>query len=82
MNITPPKNDGTTIYKLTVPPDVPVDGFWSISLYTPKATSQPTISTPTRSTTLPPADADGSVDDPIRRLQRQDSQLPADHARA
>lgn len=32
LNITPPKNDGTTIYKLRVK-DVPVDGFWSISLY-------------------------------------------------
>lgn len=32
LNFTPPKNDGNTIYKLTVK-DVPVDGFWSISLY-------------------------------------------------
>jgi hypothetical protein len=32
LNITPSKNDGTTIYKLSVK-DVPVDGFWSISLY-------------------------------------------------
>lgn len=30
--VTPPKNDGKTIYKLTVK-DVPVDGFWSISVY-------------------------------------------------
>jgi len=32
LNITPSKNDGTTIYKLNVK-DVPVDGFWSITLY-------------------------------------------------
>jgi hypothetical protein len=32
LNITPAKNDGETIYKLSVK-DVPVDGFWSISLY-------------------------------------------------
>jgi hypothetical protein len=32
LNFTPPKNDGKTIYKLDVK-DVPVDGFWSISLY-------------------------------------------------
>jgi hypothetical protein len=32
LNITPPKNDGTTVYKLTVK-DVPVNAFWSISLY-------------------------------------------------
>jgi hypothetical protein len=32
LNFTPPKNDGNTVYKLNVK-DVPVDGFWSISLY-------------------------------------------------
>jgi hypothetical protein len=32
LNFTPPKNDGQTLYKLNVK-DVPVDGFWSISLY-------------------------------------------------
>lgn len=32
LNVVPSKNDGTTVYKLVVK-DVPVDGFWSISLY-------------------------------------------------
>jgi len=32
LNFTPAKNDGTTIYKLNVK-NVPVDGFWSISVY-------------------------------------------------
>ena len=32
LNVTPRKNDGKTLYKLNVK-DVPVDGFWSISLY-------------------------------------------------
>jgi hypothetical protein len=32
LSFTPAKNDGTTIYKLKVG-DVPVDAFWSISLY-------------------------------------------------
>lgn len=32
INVTPRQNDGKTIHKLTVK-DVPVDGFWSISLY-------------------------------------------------
>ena len=32
LNITPPKNDGATIYKLNVK-NVPVDAFWSVSLY-------------------------------------------------
>jgi hypothetical protein len=33
INVTPAKNDGKTVHKLTVKDDVPVDGFWSISLY-------------------------------------------------
>ena len=32
LNVAPSKNDGTMIYKLNVK-DVPVDGFWSITLY-------------------------------------------------
>jgi hypothetical protein len=32
LNITPPKNDGTAVYKLKVK-DVPVDAFWSVSVY-------------------------------------------------
>ena len=30
--VTPAKNDGTTVYKLNVK-NVPVDGFWSVSVY-------------------------------------------------
>ena len=33
LNVTPTRNDGETIYRLIVPADVPVDGFWSISRY-------------------------------------------------
>jgi len=32
LNVTPERNDGSTAYRLDVK-DVPVDGFWSISLY-------------------------------------------------
>jgi hypothetical protein len=35
VNFTPTENDGRTIYKLTAK-NVPVDGFWSISLYNAK----------------------------------------------
>ena len=31
--VTPKKNDGKTPYVLTVPKDVPVDGFWSVTVY-------------------------------------------------
>src|SRR5438477_1907721 len=33
LNVTPSKNDGKAVYKLIVPSDVPVDGFWSITVY-------------------------------------------------
>jgi hypothetical protein len=32
LNVTPAKNDGNTVYKLRVK-DVPVDAFWSVSVY-------------------------------------------------
>ena len=28
-----PRNDGKTVYRLSVPANVPVDGFWSVSVY-------------------------------------------------
>ena len=31
-----PKSDGKTIYKLNIPAEVPVDGFWSITVYNAK----------------------------------------------
>jgi hypothetical protein len=40
LNVTPSKNDGTTIYKLDVK-DVPVDGVWSISLYNAQGYFEP-----------------------------------------
>jgi hypothetical protein len=36
LNIVPKQNDGKTVYQLHVANDVPVDGFWSISLYNGK----------------------------------------------
>ena len=35
LNVTPRRNDGTTVYRLTVK-SVPVDGFWSVSVYDPE----------------------------------------------
>ena len=32
LNVTPTRNDGTTVYRLNVK-DVPVDGFWSVIVY-------------------------------------------------
>ena len=35
LNVTPARNDGITVYRL-VARDVPVDGFWSVSVYDAK----------------------------------------------
>lgn len=40
LNVTPGKNDGKTKYRLTVR-EVPVDGFWSISVYNAKGYFEP-----------------------------------------
>jgi hypothetical protein len=40
LPLTPARNDGVTIHKLTVK-DVPVDGFWSITVYNPEGYLEP-----------------------------------------
>jgi hypothetical protein len=40
LPITPARNDGTDVYKLTVG-DVPVDGFWSLTVYNSEGYLQP-----------------------------------------
>ena len=40
LNVNPSRNDGKTVYKLTVANDVPVDGFWSITVYDVKGRFQ------------------------------------------
>ncbi len=40
LPITPARNDGKTMYKLTVG-DVPVDGFWSLTVYNSEGYLQP-----------------------------------------
>ena len=33
LNVTPTRNDGSTVYKLNVPAKVPVNAFWSVIVY-------------------------------------------------
>jgi hypothetical protein len=61
LNVTPKENDGKATYRLTVK-DVPVDGFWSISVYDAKGYFEPN---PENAYTLnnltAKQDADGSI---------------------
>ena len=76
------QNDGTTVYRLKVK-DVPVDGFWSISVYNAEGYFQKNAyDAYSLNNITAKKGADGSVADPVRRLRRQDRELPADHARA
>lgn len=40
LPITPERNDGTTVYRLTVG-EVPVDGFWSVTVYNSEGYMEP-----------------------------------------
>jgi hypothetical protein len=40
LNVVPVLNDGKTIYRLSVK-DVPVDGFWSVSVYNSQGYFEP-----------------------------------------
>jgi hypothetical protein len=61
LNVSPPKNDGKTVYKLHVR-DVPVDGLWSISVYNDKGYFEPNSqNTYTLNNLTAKANADGSI---------------------
>ena len=78
LNVTPPKNDGKTIYRLTVK-DVPVDGFWSVSVYNAEGYFEKNQYNAYSLNNITAKKSDGRLDrDPVRRLRRQDSELPAD----
>ncbi len=59
---------------------MPVDGFWSISLYNAEGyfEKNPDNAYALNNLTATKS-ADGSTVDPVRRLRRQDPKLPADH---
>jgi hypothetical protein len=61
LNVTPMRNDGKTIYKLDVK-DVPVDGFWSISVYDAKGRFEPNpLNAYSLNNITAKADEDGSI---------------------
>ena len=60
LNCVPEKNDGKTIYKMTVK-DVPVDGFWSVSLYNAKVSQKNQFDAYTLNNITSKKGPDGSV---------------------
>jgi hypothetical protein len=61
LNFTPEKNDGKTVYRLDVK-DVPVDGFWSVSVYNARGYFEPNPENAyTLNNTTAKKNADGSV---------------------
>ncbi len=58
--------DGSKTYKMTMPPNVPVALFWSVTLYDPwtrcELQSRPYPSTSSQRTPAPTTNADGSID--------------------
>ena len=60
--VIPAKNDGKTVHKLTLKGDVPVDGFWSISVYGDDGYFKPNVRNAySINTVSAKRDADGSV---------------------
>ena len=75
----PARNDGKTNYKLTVK-DVPVDAFWSVSLYNAEGYYEKNPYNAYSINSITGEEKCGWLDrDPVRRLRRQDPELPADH---
>jgi hypothetical protein len=62
LNVAPAKNDGKTVYRLKVK-DVPVDGFWSVSVYNAKGYFEPNpLNAYSLNNITAKAEGDGSID--------------------
>ena len=80
LNFYPAMNDGKTPYTLTVK-DVPVDGFWSVSLYNGKGYYvQNKYNAYALNNVTAKKSADVKLHHPFRQ-RSQATQLPADHGR-
>jgi Protein of unknown function (DUF1214) len=81
LNVTPSKNDGITVHRLNVK-NVPVDGFWSVSLYNAEGYYQPNQYNAYSLNNITAKKKRRRFGrHPVRRLRWQDSKLPTDHER-
>lgn len=78
---TPVNNDGKTTYRLTVK-DVPVDGFWSVSLYNAQGYFEKNAADAyTVNNLTAKKSEDGSIVIQFGNCSTETTQLPADRAR-
>jgi hypothetical protein len=62
LNVVPPNNDGGRIFRLTVPDTVPVDGFWSVTVYNAeRALERNTLDNYSFNSIMSKRNADGTV---------------------
>jgi hypothetical protein len=79
LPITPAQNDGDTVHKLTVK-DVPVDGFWSITVYNSEGYLEPNQYNTYSVNTITAKKRHRRLGrHSVWRLRRRNSQLLADH---
>jgi len=78
LPITPARNDGSTIHKLMVA-GVPVDGFWSLTVYNSKGYLQPNQHDAYSVNSITKKRPGWRGHHPVRRMRRRDRELPADH---
>ena len=75
---SPKQNDGKNDHKLTFN-DVPVDGFWSISVYNSQGFFEKNeLNAYSLNNMTSKKNDDGSVDDSVRRLREGYTELHAD----
>ncbi len=75
------RNDGKTVYRLTVPANVPVDGFWSVSAYNDKGFFEKNPQGAYSVNNITAAkNADGSVAIQFGGCDGKIPNCPADHA--
>jgi hypothetical protein len=80
LPITPARNDGRTIHKLTVG-NVPVNGFWSLTVYNSAGYLQPNPENAYSVNSHGGLELHGSPISPPTRDPRRNMEIPGGHAR-
>jgi len=79
LGLAPAKNDGTTVSRISVK-DVPVDAFWSVSVYNAAGYFEKNAYNAYSVNNITAKKLRWHCRHSVRRLRREDSELPADHA--